>query len=375
LVAGGVTEILTLRAGGQNYAGWTEMRFGRGLERCASDFDIAVTDRWAGTVPPILPFTPVQLLIGDDVALTGVTDDYSPRFDATMHEVRVTGRSRTGQLVDCTPLVPSGQFSGYRFAAVCRAVAQIFGLTADVQTVLADVILPDATYQPCETAFEFLDRLAAVAGVILTDEPSGNLLVTTAGGTKSGTALVQGVNILSAEATISGAERFSMYVVKGQAGLCVGLGASGAKTPGEAQVLTGQAAQVSDASVPLYRPKVFMADSTTGQNPLQVQAQWQMNHAIGKSATATIVVKGYRQNDGTLWQPNLMVAVTSPFLGINGDLLITAVEYGVSKDAGESTTLRVAPVQAADPNPKAARIFKHGHKGKQIANWDGAGGY
>jgi prophage tail gpP-like protein len=172
--------------------------------------------------------------------------------------------------------------------------------------------------------------------------------------------------MISASATISGNGRFSDYIVLGQANLAV----SGS------QVQNAQIANVTDSSVPLYRPKVFMADGMTAQVPLQTQAQWQMNYAIGQSCSADIIVKGYRKNDGTLWQINEIQPVTSPTLSLDSDLLTIGVKYGESREDGQITTLTVAPIQAADPNPKALRLHKKGRgTGKTITNWDGAGGY
>ncbi len=366
---------MTMIAGGQIYAGWTDIEFGRGMDRCVSNFDISVTEGWPDSPRPILPFTPLVLKIGNDVVLTGYVDDYNPELTKGGHGVRIAGRSKTMDLVDCSPNVKGGQYSGFTVAAVARALCGIFGLQAVVETDLANVVVPDATIEPCESAFEFLDRLCTVAGVIATDDANGNLVLTTAGSTKSNTVLLQGVNILSVSATISGAEQYSEYVVKGQAGLSAGLGASGGTTPGATAVQTGQVATVTDTSVPRYRPKVFMAENATGQAPLNVQAQWHCNYAIGKSRRAEVTVPGWRQNDGTLWAINQMVTLTAPYIGADDDLLAFDVRYRLSRDSGRTTVLTLTPVQAAQPNPRALRQ-KKGRKGRRGSgiDWTGGGG-
>jgi prophage tail gpP-like protein len=360
-----IDEVMIVAAGQQFY-GWTIADFGREIDRCASSFEITASDRWASAVPPLLPFTPVQLFIGSDIALTGYVDAYAPGFQRSGASTSITGRSKTAQLCDVSPRIPSGQYANSTVAAICTGIAKLFGITVVVENDKANTVLPNVTFQPCESAFELMDRICAQAGVLLTDDEQGRLLLTSAGSTLSGTALVEGQNMISASATISGNGRFSDYIVLGQANLAV----SGS------QVQNAQIANVTDSSVPLYRPKVFMADGMTAQVPLQTQAQWQMNYAIGQSCSADIIVKGYRKNDGTLWQINEIQPVTSPTLSLDSDLLTIGVKYGESREDGQITTLTVAPIQAADPNPKALRLHKKGRgTGKTITNWDGAGGY
>jgi prophage tail gpP-like protein len=199
--------------------------------------------------------------------------------------------------------------------------------------------------------------------------------VTTAGTGRCSTHLLQGTNIFKASATISGAELYSLYVVQGQAGLAAQLGASGVAGPDDASVQTGQIAEVADTSVPLYRPMTWMAETAGAQQSLQTQAQWHANYAIGRSAKAEVVVKGFRQADGRLFMINEMVTLTAPFLGVDHDLLIIGVQFNIDKNEGEMTTLTIAPVQAASPNPRDLRVRHKGKRGHCIANWDGAGGY
>jgi prophage tail gpP-like protein len=54
-------EEVMIYAAGQQFYGWTIADFGRALDRCAGSFEITASDRWASAVPPLLPFTPVQL--------------------------------------------------------------------------------------------------------------------------------------------------------------------------------------------------------------------------------------------------------------------------------------------------------------------------
>jgi prophage tail gpP-like protein len=50
--------------------------------------------------------------------LTGCIDNYLPEVEADRHAVRITGRSKTEDIVDCTPDNQGGQFAGYKLDAI-----------------------------------------------------------------------------------------------------------------------------------------------------------------------------------------------------------------------------------------------------------------
>lgn len=212
---------VTLLINGMRYGGFTEIDFERGIDRVASTFNVAVSERWGTRKQPwrVNPFDAVKVYIAGDLALTGYIESYIPAFSAKTHGVRIAGHSLTKQLVDCTPDIPSGQFNGYSVAAIARSVAAIFGIETVVETPLADMVIPNANLERCETAFSFLERLCRLAGVMMTDNPAGNLVLTTAGVTRAASALVQGENILEAHGTYNVGRRFSDYILLGQAGI------------------------------------------------------------------------------------------------------------------------------------------------------------
>ena len=365
-----MTDRLTMTVGGRRYDGWTSVRVTRGIDRCVSHFDIAVTERWGNQDLPwrILPFAPLTLSIGTDLVLTGYVDSYAPAFGPDQHAVHITGRSRTADLADCTPDIAGGQFSGYGYAAICRSVAGLFGIDVVVEAPGADSAPADATIERAQTAFAFLERLGRMAGVLLTDDPQGRLVLTTTGSTQAPGRLVQGDNILHATATLTGHNRFSLYTVKGQHGLA----------GGAAAVQTQQEATATDPTVPRFRPRVQLGETQMTQAQLQTRVNWMRSYAAGQATKAQITVRGWRQPDGSLWQPNQIVPVSSAFLGVDQDLLAVSVEYGLSAAEGTTTTLTLGPPEGYAPDPGQVRLHKtkgrRGHGRGAGVNWSGAGG-
>ncbi len=268
------SDTLTLTIDGMIYAGWTGITLERRIDRMATRIACTVTERWTSQTPAqawqITPFSPVVVKAGNDTILTGYVDEYAAEFDGTSHNVTIAGRSKTCDLIDCTPDIASGQFKGYTLEQIARAVCQPYGINVVIQTP-ATQVFPDATLQRCETAFAFLERLARLSSVLLTDDEQGSLVLTTAGSTRATTRLVQGVNVLRATCALDVKNRHSQYIVKGQHAIGSAAANNGgipgfgpgapAAAPIIAPVVTNMRAVANDTGVPRYRPMVLMAEA------------------------------------------------------------------------------------------------------------------
>jgi prophage tail gpP-like protein len=385
-MSGSQPDYMALLVNGMPYYGWTEVRVSRGLTRCVTDFDIAVSERWSGQAEPwqIKPFVPCQIRIGTDPLLTGYVEIYDPQISGTAHAVRIKGASKTQDLVECRPDIQAGQFSGYTLAAVARAVSGLFGIGVVVDTPAADQVVQNAQMERCETAWSFLERLCRLAGVLATDDVNGNLVLTSAGTNRASGRLLEGVSILAGRATLSSNKRFSNYIVKGQSRIGCGgadawggfgnIGATAPVAPAGA-VQTQLRAEATDRDVPRYRPFASIAESQMTPQQMQQRANWQRNYAYGQSLKATVTVVGWRQPDGRLWTVNEMIPVTSPSLGVDQDLLIAETKFFLDDHGGRRTELLLGPVEGYTPDPGQVRIHKkgRGHKGGSGVNWDGFG--
>ena len=154
---------------------------------------------------PLGPFQECTAAIGSDPVLTGYIDNYLPEVEADRHAVRVTGRSKTEDIVDCTPDIAGGQFAGYKLDAIARAIAGLFKIDVVVQTDVGEPF-PDATIERHETGFAFLERLCRLRSVLATDDEQGRLVLTRAGSDRAHDALLQGPggNVQWASAVITG---------------------------------------------------------------------------------------------------------------------------------------------------------------------------
>lgn len=379
-------ETMSLIVKGTAYSGWKEIRVSRGIDRMATDFDIALSVTWGAANLPwkISKFDPCAIKIGNDLILTGYVDDVEPEFDAHHDGLRIKGRSQTEDIIDCTPDLPSGQFSGYTLDQIARAIAAPFyapGFAAVVVQAPMGDPFPDATIERHETGFEFLERSARLRSVLLCDDPQGRLVLTQAGATRATDALVEGGNIFKAKAILNGAKQFNVYKVKTQTGESQGgdgwggLGGEGSPTnPVQTQVVTTTAGVAYDTSVPRYRPHTIIGESALSAADAQKRADWQARFNAARATKAIITVKGWRQSDGTLWTCNTITPLRSPRLGVDRELLIARVTYRLDDKDGRLTEMIVGPVEGFTPDPGQVHVKKNKAKGGGVPAWNGFGG-
>jgi prophage tail gpP-like protein len=328
---------LILQVNGRKYGGWQSVRVVLGMEQIAGTFELSVSERWPGQPEawPILPGDACQVLIGDQPVITGYVDDVAPDYDKESHSVRISGRDRTGDLVDCSAMHKSGQWAGVTLDRIAADLCAPFGVKVSLQTDVGAKFGKFAL-QEAETAFEALDRAAKMRGVLLMSDGKGGLVITRAGSQRIGTALVKGQNVERGSGQFSHKDRFSKYIIKGQ-------------TPGHDDSTPEHNAQTKataeDNAVRRYRPLIVIAEQ--GDNSTYTdRAKWERNVRAGKASRVTYPVSGWQHTNG-LWLPNRLAQVKDDFLGVDGDLLLAQVAF-ILDESGSRAELELCRKEAFD---------------------------
>jgi prophage tail gpP-like protein len=331
----GHNDSVRLVVGGSEFSGWLSVSVSAGIERQARDFSLSVTSRWPGgsDVPRrIRPGDACELYIGQDKVLTGWVDATPIRYDAQSVSVGVTGRSKTADLVDCSAIHSSGQWRGAKLERIAAALAQPYGVKVKTETATGAAFVEHAIQQG-ETVFESIDRMLGQRQILATDDADGCLVFASVGVDRADTALVLGENILSGDAALDYKDRFSEYRVKGQrAGDDSSFGTASSEAVGAA----------TDTAAARKRVLVLKSSGQADAGRCRARAQYERAHRAARSLAAVYTVAGWRQADGSLWRPNLMVRVVDGLIGFDDDMLITETEYSLD-DSGMTCRLRVAP--------------------------------
>lgn len=333
-------EVL-LRVNGKEWGGWKSYRIQLGMRQLAGQFELTLTELWAGqaTRREIPEGAACEVYYDGELLVTGYIDAVMPTYDAQQHQVVVTGRDKTADLVDCS--APPTQFIGRGLAAVARELCAPFGINV-IDHAGANAPFTSLKPNDGESVFDVLRQAAEVRGVLLVTDGKGNLLITRAGRERADDGLTLGSNILSASGNRDYREVYSTYTLKGQ-------------QPGDddwyRENVAGVTAKATDSRIQRHRPLTIIADGPVDAASARTRVNWERNSRWGNSQTITYTVTGHRQESGALWRHGLLVNVTDAYqyLG-NAERLIVDVTYSLD-DEGERVELVVQPREALDVLP------------------------
>ena len=340
-------DTLYLQVNGKLYGGWKDMLINSSIETISGNFDLGYFYSWEGQEAlPINDGDACEVRMGDDVVLTGYVDEANDTLDGGSHDLQVTGRDKTGDLVDCSAIHSPDQWSGQTLEAIAAILCKPFDIPVKAETDTG-APFPTVKLQPGETVFAVIERLCRMRAVLPVSDGQGGLLLTAAGkGGRAYSALVEGENIKHIQRVKSQKDRFSQYIIKGQqSGLTATLG-------GDIEVLTvdGETAaraaapasgKATDEGITRYRPMLLVSEGEASGHSPQTRALWEASVRAGRGLRVEVTVQGWRQGDGTLWRPNFEVHVKSPTLGLDDMLLIVSCAYSCNED-GTNTGLSLA---------------------------------
>ena len=330
---------------GSAYLGWTAVSIDRGIDSLVGSFSLELTSREATGAAefPIAPGDACQIVLGGKVLITGYIDRRSRALSADNRSLRVSGRDKACDLVDCSALNKPGSWRNVSLAQIARELAAPFGVTIAVSGDSSKPI-PRFALQQGETAWAAIERLARYRGLIAFSDGAGGVKIgNPAIGHDSGARTGQireGNNLVSIEQEDDQSEQFSNYVVKGQAsGNDQHNGKAVAQIKGEAR----------DAGVIRYRPLLIIGEEQSDKASLVKRAAWEAKVRKGRASTITAVVPGWFAGSGSasgpVWEPGAHASCDVPSHGLSGDQLIERVRLIRDAD-GTRTELTLVPPEA-----------------------------
>lgn len=346
-----MNNMVFLRVNGREWGGWTSVRISAGIDRVARDFNVSITRQWPGSseiMHPVKNGDLVEVLIGDDLVITGWIEATPASYDANSIETGIVGRSKTADLIDCS--ASGDQHSGKTLFGIAKSFCQPFGISVVDGGVPATAVI-DAQPEHGETVVECLNRLLGQVQSLAYDDEQGHLVLGKAGNSRAATALVLGENILSCDTERSVRERFSSYLVSGQR--------PGTDDDFGEATIAAIKQTAKDAEVTRYRPHTIQQSGTATTDSCKSRCVFEARQRAALTKETTYTVQGWRQGNGELWKPNQLVTVFDPVLGFDNDeLVIAEVTYNQGAN-GTTTELRIGPADAYLPEPYRAKKKKH----------------
>ncbi|MGQ3663293.1 phage baseplate assembly protein [Citrobacter braakii] len=332
---------VVMRCAGRVFSGWLSVQITRSIENVAGQCSFGVAIAADAVMAIDAGDKAVELDINGVRVLTGYLDELTADVSGDAFTLTLTGRDKTGDLVDCAAVWPGGQWSGRSLEQIARDLCTPFGIAVrwEVTEPAAAQAFGSFKLEHSETVYEALGRAARMRGVLMTSTANGELLFTQAG-TASAGKLELGKTLLAIQYTKSWQDRFSLYRVVG--GHAHG-GNIGNELTDVAQI-TGPTAAVTDPDVTRWRPTLKVADHNITQQTAWARADHERRQAIAKGTRFAATVAGWYRPSGALWEVNQLVSVTAAVLQLHDvSLLIVSAEFGLDDSDGLVTHLTLAP--------------------------------
>lgn len=308
-----------------------------------SDFDIAMTERFPDDASVVVcqPGDKCEVMLGGDVVITGYVDRYTASIEKGSHTIRITGRSKSQDLVDCSAEWKSGQFANKTALQVAQNLAEPYGISVSA-TGDPGRVIPQFNLIIGESPFDIIERVCRYSGLLAYDKPDGSVVLAQTGKARAASGLKQGENVQSATFVHAVDQTFREYAVFGLSTV----------TLRDAGALNTPIASETDPNVKRKRLKYFVAESgAAGYDLTKVRAKWELARRHGRSWRVSVTTDSWRDESKKLWTPNTLVPVTLPALKVNTiELCVGEVTYN-KDERGTTADLVLSPPAAFLPQP------------------------
>jgi prophage tail gpP-like protein len=322
---------LILCVNNREYSGWESISISRGIESVAGSFEISASDRWSGEILawPIHTEDFCSLRLPNRaVILEGYVDHRKISYGASEHVISIAGREKTAVLVDCSVAGNNLEFSNITLLDFAKKICGPYGIGVAASGSAATEKNKKISVDLGSTVFDALEKSCRLQGYLPISNGSSGIVLSRAGSSRASTALVEGQNILTASLSVDASTRYHTYRVVGQ------------HQGGD--WLTGAAASAISATAVdagvsrTDRVLIVHAEGCISAANAKSRAQWEATVRAARGIVATVAVQGWTQSDGSMWRPNSLVAVRSPLLEIDAEMLISEVIFSLDSNGTRS---------------------------------------
>ena len=348
---------VAIRVGSTDFKGWQSVNVTCSCESIPNSFQLTASTEFLqdrAALENTRAGQACQIRIGSDLVITGCIDRRSIGIDARSHQVTLSGRGITRNLVDCSadlfndPGVRGG-ITANSMLDLAQKLSKAYGIT--VISAVPDLggPIPYVVVNLGETPWQVIESVAAYTGYLVYEDPFGRLVLDRVGSQRMASGFTLPGNIEAIGAERSADQRFSDYVVVWNS----------TNSLSEQNALSNQRWHETDPGVGQYRLKITVSQQNAPGNPNfgMTLARWQKARFIGRSQAAQITCDSWRDTSGRLWTPNWLATVEAPIADITGAVwVIGTVTY--RKDmSGTHADLVLMPSEAFSPDPSPLNLW------------------
>jgi prophage tail gpP-like protein len=293
---------VTIQVGSNRFVGWQNVTITRSCESMPNNWSLTASAEFlqGAALAGTRPGQPCLIYIGSDLVITGKIDRRSIPIDARNHQVTLSGRGITRNLVDCSadllndPGVRGGQINGANALDVAAKLCKAYGITACSAVADLGIAIPSFQVPLGETPYQIIESVARYAGYLVYEDVSGRLVLDRIGAAQhaSGFTLPGNIEAINAERSVDG--RFSTYVVV----------YSGVDQTADLGGLANRRATILDDTLGEYRLRIIVSEqiapTPAGQQTIdndaiaKQRANWEKARRIGRSQAASITCDSWR---------------------------------------------------------------------------------
>lgn len=347
-----VNDDVSLEFNGQIFRGFKSLKIDFGINNIAAKFSLVVANSDNGGVISLFPTdVSVVIRIGSDVVLTGWVEVVSPSASPEDSGITISGRSKAGDLVECSAVHSSGQWRRQSVEAIAEELCSPYGIGILRPNAGTGEVIDNFEIEKGESVYECIERLCRLRSLLARSTPEGDIRLARAGKRRAQRPLQRFIdperqrenNIIRGGGSFATTGRFSEFHVIGQS--------PGSNSSYGEETAQGSAV-IHDQAILRYRPKIMLADGAANSDDCMRIGSWEVAQAAGKAQQSSFDVVGWRQfSGGPLWEVDLVTEINDEETGIiRNDLIINALSF--IRDLESSyCTITLQPVAAFDPKP------------------------
>jgi prophage tail gpP-like protein len=290
-----------------------------------------------------------------ELLLTGSVERRQPALRSAESELPISGRSKTGDLVDSSAESKTGEWKNKAAPEVFKDLTEGYDVTIESDFAHKPKVV--FRVRPGETIHDAFDRWARSEGFTVTDTSEGKVKTTSAKNAKRHAgAIREGVTtwpkLLDGSGDLNDSKKFSQIKVKAQA--------PDGYSPADLEI----EADAKDDTVKRKRLRIIAPPELVRNEDARERAKWHRDRAAGQGTKLNLKVLGWRDEKQQFWEPGWLITCEIPSLGVMQDMLIETVQHDQTDADNEGT---VTYLDLVDPRAYGG---KKGKGAKSGASWD-----
>ena len=163
---------LQLQASGKKYQGWENVSITKSMDSIAHRFSMDIYKDGDNVI--IEDDEVIKIYVDDKVFFTGYLDDNILSITDVKKPLKINGRSKAGDLIDCN-ILTNKQYSKLNAKQIIEDLIKPFGIS--VSTTLSLEPLETFNTEVGETYFNAINRLCKQTNTLPISDVNGNLLI------------------------------------------------------------------------------------------------------------------------------------------------------------------------------------------------------